>query len=47
MDYRVVYRRYASLFFIVGLDLDEEVWIFIYNHKINIIYKNIFLFILF
>ena len=28
-NYKIVYRRYVSLYFIVGIDLEEEVFIFI------------------
>ena len=31
-QYKVIYRRYASLYFIIGIDNDEEVQILILEH---------------
>ncbi len=33
-QYKVIYRRYASLYFIIGIDIDEEVY-----HKIDFLFE--------
>jgi len=41
MNYKVIYRRYASLYFIMGVDSDEQVN---YNLKMRICLERISLF---